>query len=250
MLQLTPDAVVEEIKPRIFNVYEINSIQDRYPDWRQKSKTPTFALTYDGTYRTLMTGSGLPEDQARLIYDRYHELYAVSDAWVAKQLEQASKDGYITVAFGLRVRTPLLKQTIRKTRSTPYAAEAEGRSAGNALGQSWCMLNNRAASGFMGQVRRSEFRLDIRPCAHIHDAQYYLFRDDLRVLTYANVHLVKEVYWQEDPAIAHPEVKLGGELSVYYPTWAEECTLANGADADAIEKSIYNHLEKLKKKAK
>lgn len=29
----------------IDNVESINSIADKYPDWRQKSKAPTFALT-------------------------------------------------------------------------------------------------------------------------------------------------------------------------------------------------------------
>lgn len=234
MLQLSQTAEVEEIEPRIFDVFEINSIQDKHKGLRQKSKVPTFALTYDGTYNTLMTGSGFDMVTAKQIEARYHELYKVSDDWVASKLDEACRTGYVTVAFGLRVRTPLLKQVIRKTSKTPYAAEAEGRSAGNALGQSWCLLNSRACVEFMGKVRASEHRLNIRPTSHIHDAQYYLIRDDIDVVHYTNTHLVKAVEWQEHPDIAHDEVKLGGELSIFHPTWAEEHTIPNGASPDEI----------------
>lgn len=229
--QLMPD-----IDPT--SVASINSIEVKYKPLRQKSKVPTFALTYDGTPNTLMTGSGLPEDEARKIYAAYHELYGVSDAWVAAKLDQASIDGYVTVAFGLRVRTPLLKQTIRKTSKTPYEAEAEGRSAGNALGQSWCLLNSRAWAEFMPKVRKSVHRLDIRPCAQIHDAGYALVRDAIEPLAFMNKHLVDATFWQQDPEIAHPDVQLGGELSIFYPTWAEECMLPNGADGPGIIATI------------
>ena len=39
----------------------INSIANRYPKLRQMSKAPTFALTYQGTYVTLMTNLGFSE---------------------------------------------------------------------------------------------------------------------------------------------------------------------------------------------
>lgn len=215
----------------------INSLAEKispYAKLRQKSKTPTFALTYQGTYQTLMTNCGFSMEEALLVEARYHELYKVSDDWVAAKLNQACKTGFITAAFGLRVRTPLLEQVIRGTRKTPHEAEAEGRSAGNALGQSWCLLNNRAASEFLAKVRNSEYRHSIRPCAHIHDAQYYLIKDELSAVMYANEHLVKAVQWQEHPDIQHDEVKLGGELSMFWPTWANEITIPNGATGDEI----------------
>jgi DNA polymerase-1 len=135
--------------------------------------------------------------------------------------------GYVTVAFGLRVRTPLLKQVIRGTSKTPYEAEAEGRTAANSLGQSFCLLNSRAGAEFMGKVRTSEHKLSVRPCAHIHDAQYMLVKDDLDVVLYVNEHLVKAVQWQEHPDIWHDEVKLGGELSLFWPSWADEIVVPN-----------------------
>lgn len=229
-------------------VISINSIQKKYPDFRQESKVPTFALTYDGTFNTLMTKCGFDRAKAKLIEARYHELYHVSDAWVSAKLDQASHTGYITAAFGLRVRTPLLKQVIRKTRKTPYEAEAEGRSAGNALGQSWCLLNTRAGIEFNAKVRTSKFRLDIRPSAQIHDAQYFLIRDAIEPLMFANEHLVKATLWQEHPDIAHPDVKLGGQLSIFHPTWVEEVTIPNHANENQIAEAIDDHIKKLAKK--
>lgn len=173
-----------------------------------------------------------------MVEERYHELYKVSDAWVARKLEDATKLGYVTVAFGLRVRTPMLSQVIRGNRATPFEAEAEARTAGNALGQSWCLLNTRASIEFMNKVRASKFKYSIKPCAHIHDAQYFLIRDDLGTLMYVNEHLPQAAAWQDHPDIAHPTVGLGGKLSVFYPSWAKEIVLPNGASAETIQRII------------
>ncbi len=227
------------------DVDSINSIQKKYPVQRYDSKAPTFALTYQGTYVTLIKNCGFTEQLAKQIEERYHIAYAVSDQWVENKLEQASKDGYVTVAFGLRVRTPLLHQVIRGTSKTPYAASAEGRTAGNALGQSWCLLNSRASSEFMGKVRTSQYRLDIRPCAQIHDASYYMIREDMGALLYTNEHLVQAVKWQDHPDIWHDEVKLGGDVSIFYPDWSKEIVIPNGATAQVIEEKIQEHMEKL-----
>jgi len=181
-----------------------------------------------------MKNCGFPKEKALMVEERFKVLYSTSIDWVNSKLDQASKDGYITAAFGLRVRTPLLKQVIRGTSKTPYEAEAEGRTAGNALGQSWCLLNSRASAEFMGKVRASKHRLDIRPCAHIHDAQYMLIRDDIDALMFANEHLVKAVQWQDHPDIGHDEVKLGGEFGIFYPDWGTEITLPNGATEDQV----------------
>lgn len=169
-----------------------------------------------------------------MIADRYHEMYAVSDKWVQDRLKVAAQVGYVTVAFGLRLRTPAMQRTVMGTRVTPYEATAEGRTAGNAMGQSYCMLNSRAVMAFMQKVRKSEYRTRIRPCAQIHDASYYLVDNDADLLAWMNEHLVKEVKWQELPEIKHPTVHLGGELSVFYPTWKNEFAIPNGAGADQI----------------
>jgi DNA polymerase-1 len=220
------------------SVTSINSIAKFYPDFRQKSKDPTFALTYQGTFRTLMKNCGFSLEIAKNIEQQYQQLYAVSIAWVNARLDQASITGYIVGAFGLRVRTPLLKQVVRGISKTPFEAEAEGRTAGNALGQSYCLLNTRAGVEFNQKVRASEFKFDIKPSAHIHDAQYFVIRDDIDVLMFTNEHLVKAVQWQDDPEIYHDQVKLGGELSIFYPHWGKEITLPNGATVETIREIV------------
>ena len=236
------------------SVESINSIDGKYKDWRQKSKAPTFALTYQGTYATLMNNCGFSKELAMQVEARYHELYVVSTEWVKAKLDQACRDGYVTAAFGLRVRTPMLGQTVLGVKCTPREAAAEGRTAGNALGQSWGLLNTRAVMAFMKKVRTSEHRLTIRPCAQIHDANYYIVKDDIDVVEWLNTHLVEEVKWQDHPDIWHDEVKLGGEVSVFYPHWANDITIPNGASQDEIKAACqlgldkYLHPEKYEKK--
>lgn len=232
------------------SVVSINSIAKAYPVFRQDSKVPTFLLTYGGTFKGIMLQMGWTEKKAKEVEARYHVLYKVSDDWVAAKVNQASKDGYITAAFGLRVRTPLLHQVIRGNRRTPFEAEAEGRTAGNALGQSWCLLNSRACVEFMGKVRSSQFRNDIKPCAQIHDANYLLVRDNVDAVQFANDNIVKACEWQDHPDIWHEEVKLGGEFSIFYPTWAEEAGIPNGASQAEILSAFEGHVLKVEEKLK
>lgn len=249
MLKITETVTsVSKVSESEHNVARVNSIKKLHPHWRKKSKVPTFALTYDGTYVTLMKNLGMTEELARSIEDNYHRLYKVSDEWVQAQIKQASIDGYITAAFGLRVRTPLLKQVVMGTSKTPHEAASEGRTAGNALGQSWCMLNNRAASEFMALVRSGEHRLTIKPCAHIHDAQYYLIKDDMPTLMYVNKHLSQAVRWQDDPLIANEHIDMSGQLEIFYPTWCHGFDIPNQVDEEGIKCEIAKHLEKLKEK--
>lgn len=231
------------------SVNSINSIAKKYKPLRQESKAPTFALTYQGTFHTLMSNCGFSKEKAQMIESKYKKMYQVSIQYVQEKLEQATKDGYITVAFGLRVRTPLLAQTIYGTNKTPKEAAAEGRTAGNAMGQSYCMLNSRAASAFMKKVRSSKYRLDIKPCAHIHDAQYYLVRDGAYdALMYLNTELPKEVSWQDDPEIWHDEVKLSGSVEIFYPNWNHGFDIPNAANENTIKEKIREHLAELKEK--
>jgi len=201
---------------------------------RAKSKNPTFALTYQGTWHTLVNTLGFSSADAKAIEANYHVLYEVSDKWVQDRLDQAGIDGFITGAFGLRLRTPLLGMTIRGKSSTPYEAEAEGRTAGNALGQSYGLLTNRSMNEFMQKVWQSRFRYDIRPCAMIHDANYLMIRDDIDVVEWVNRELIKSMEWQDLPELEHPTVKLGAALDIFYPTWADECTLPNYASQKEI----------------
>jgi DNA polymerase-1 len=78
--------------------------------------------------------------------------------------------------------------------------------------------------------------MKIRICCQIHDAQYYLVKADTETVKWFNDTLPKEVQWQDHPDIAHPTVGLSGESSIFYPTWAEEHTIANGASLGDIKR--------------
>lgn len=216
------------------NLKSINSIQEKYPELRQKSKGPTFCLTYQGTKYALVNQIGLSEDEAERIESAYHELYAHSDTWVKDKLEKASQDGYVTVAFGLRVRTPILHQIMLGKVSTPYAGKAESRTAGNAMGQSYGLLNNRASNEFMQRVWDSKYRLDILPISQIHDSGYYLIRNQVGIAKWVNDNLIECMEWQNLPELQHDKVKLGGSLEIYEKSWAHSKKLPNKATKKEI----------------
>lgn len=232
----------EEITPELSHLVKKDDALDKV---RSASKGPTFALTYQGTWKTLVTNLGFSEEDAKRIEAAYHELYKVSDKWVQDRLDEASRVGYVVGAFGLKVRTPLLARTLRNHRSTPYEAQAEGRTAGNALGQSYGLLTNRALNDFMKRVWASKYRHDIMPVAMIHDAIYLLVRNDHEIVAWVNHNLTDAMKWQELPEIQHDTVKLGADLDLFWPSWAYPLTLKNGWSADEIFEACKEHREKI-----
>ena len=231
-----------------FTVEAINATVKTHSTWRQLSKAPTFALTYLGTYRTLMNNCGFSEQMARSIETNYHKLYKESDEYVAQRINQACKDGYVEVAFGLRIRTPLLAQSILGSKRTMHEAEAEGRTVGNALGQSYNLLNNRAAVAFMKLVWASKYRYDIKPISLIHDAIYLLIRDNVEVVKWVNDNLIECMEWNELPEIQHETVKLGAELDIFYSGWHQKVTIPNGATEAEIIAACKSCATKYKEK--
>ena len=151
-------AYYKEQMPDIVNTKEsINSIKTKYPKLRKSSKPITFAGQYGGSWVTYVKNCGIPKEEAQLIEKRQKVLYWVSEEWVADKMKEASKTGYVTLAFGIRLRTPILSQVVLGSNYTPKEAASEARSAGNAVGgQSYSMLLNRSAIEFMEIVRASK----------------------------------------------------------------------------------------------
>lgn len=217
------------------SVESINSIAQKYPELRQKSKAPTFALSYQGTYHTLMNSSGFSEKEAKQIEDNYHKMYQQSDEWVSNRLKVCQQQGYIDTAFGLRIRTPIIGKSVLNSSKTPYMASAEARSVGNAIsGQAYCQLTNRAINEFMNRVWQSEYKYDILPVCLIHDAIYLLIKNDVKIVKWVNDNLIECMQWQELPELQHDTVKLEAELDIYYPTWADSITLPNKISEEEI----------------
>ena len=218
----------------------INTIPELYGDLRSKSKTVTFALQYQGTPFTLSKNSGFSMMEAHSVYENYHNKYKVAGKYQKQKIDQATIDGYVTVAFGLRVRAPLLSSTVLGNRITPKQSEAEARTIGNALSQSYGLLTNRAANAVMERVWDSQYKLDIKLIAMIHDANYFICKDDLYTVEWLNRVLIEEMGWQKLPEISHEIVNLGAELEIYYPSWANPIGIPNGASKEEIA-SICNN---------
>lgn len=239
-----PDEMPDIDPTSVASVNALSEKGHKYGHFRQDSKTPTFLLTYGGTHHGMMRQIGWDKEKSMEVEKRYHDLYKVSDEFIAERIERATRDGYVEVAFGLRVRTPLLAKSILNTKSTPYEAAAEGRTAGNAMGQSYGLLNNRAGVDFMERVYASEWRYAIHPVAWIHDAGYYILEQNLSCLKFANDGIVDAMSWQDLPEIAHDKVKLGADLDLFYPSWANPCTLPNAANEDELKAICNAHAEK------
>jgi len=221
-------------------VESINSIIDKYPHLRQKSKAPTFALTYLGTWHTLVKNLGISKEEAMMIEANYHELYRESDAFSEDIVEFASRHGYIDLAFGLRIRTPILAKTIVGSSKTPYEADAEGRSANNAVTQSWGQLTTRAITAFERDLESSPYQLDIFIANTIHDAIYLIVRNTPEVVKWVNDHLIKAMEWNDDPKIKSNDVPMCAELEIFYPSWAEANAVPNNASLNDISEILEN----------
>lgn len=241
--------LVEGIDVHCFNAYgyyphkfpgivdtkdSLNTIKDLFPRERQASKSCTFALQFAGTWTTLVNNSGIPVYDAKSIEANYHKLYVVSDQWTQNKLTQATKDGYVTSAFGLRLRTPILHQCILGERNTPREAAAESRTAGNMIGgQSYGQLLLRAVIEFMQRVYDSEYKYDIQICAMIHDAAYILCTDSIGCLSFVNKNLIECMQWCNLPELQHDIVKLGAELEVF-KSWDNPVKIPNNASKKEI----------------
>lgn len=223
---------VERISATQFNVSNINSIKKVYPKFRDRSKPCTFALQYGGMEKTLVKNVGFTLSEARTIVANYHRSYQVSKQYAEAKCAQAARDGYLDVAFGLRVRTPLL----HKYGLSLSLSQAEGRSVCNAASQSFGLLNTRSGTAFLKRVR--EEGMPVYPCAQIHDAQYFLAPRKAEIIHWVNTHLIQEMKWQELDEIRHPEVGLGGELDVFRFSWAKGHTIPNNASLLEVEKVL------------
>ena len=213
----------------------INSIKHLHDKLRSKSKGPSFAMQYMGTPHTLEANAGFSAEEAKRVYDRYHDLYKVSDAWTTAKIQQAAIEGYVTLAFGLKLRCAALPKTIMDSKFTPQAAKAEERTLANAVGgQSYGLLNSRAGIEFQQRTLSSPYRLDVKPIAQIHDAIYLLVKAKPSILEWVNTNLIECMAWNELPELYYPGFSVASEMDICYQSWAQPITIPNGATAQEI----------------
>lgn len=234
--------MIQKITSEEYNRLVINSISDKYPKIRQKSKAPTFALQYQGTWMTLHKNVGMSIEQAKQVEEAYHTLYTISDMWLQQQLAIAEKLGYATLAFGLKIRTKYLNSY---NPNHINLREQERRTIGNALSQSYCMLTDRCANEFLDRVDNANLSDSIIPINKIHDSTYYLVRNNLGIFSWFYNNLIECIEWQEDPKLVHDTVKLRGDICIYYPNWANEIKLNKDKMYNKPLKEIKEYLNEI-----
>jgi len=168
----------------------INSIADKYPKLRQDSKASTFALNYGGTSLTLHTNNGLPLEQAVKVEEGHKEMYKVLHSWSQENKITMAKQGYISCAFGLKVRTPLLAKSLIDSKITPSSVKAEFRSGNNAVTQSHGLMTTNAGVMFKKRLDNSPYRNQVLLINFIHDAIYLLIKEDAEVIEWVNNNLI------------------------------------------------------------
>jgi DNA polymerase-1 len=199
--------------------HNINKIAETHPDLRQASKPITFALTYLGTASTLVKNCGLTLDEAERIEASYHELYKVADDYVDERIQQAAKDGYVEGAFGFKLRAEILKKVLLNDKKTPHQIQKYTRTLGNMLGQSYGLLNSRAANQIFCDVTLDHH--DIYPIAQIHDSQYYIVKDDPMTIYELCEALKKAISWNKLPELQQDTIELSGTPQISFTNWAD-----------------------------
>jgi len=215
------------------DVVSINSIQDKYPELRRRSKGPTFALQYMGTAYTLHKRTGFSMDQAIQIEKAFHTLYKVSQEFNEQNKQFMEQHGYVECAFGLKLRTPIIAQCVLGNSKTPHEADKEARSANNAITQSWGMLLNRAMNATNIQIEEAGYGTKILPCNMIHDAGYFLVKAEPECVKFLNDILIKEMEWNDDDMIRSTDVPMKASLDIG-KSWDKLIHLNNNATLKEI----------------
>jgi len=217
----------------------INSIKDKYPELRQESKASTFALNYGGSSVTLHHNNGLPMDQAIQVEAGHKEMYKVLHAWGESNKQLMTTQGYLSCAYELKVRTPMLAASLLNSKITPTVTKAEFRSANNAGTQSHGLMTTVAGTNFKSRLDTSEHRYSILCTNFIHDAIYGLVKKTPEAIKYLNDTLIDCMIHAGDNQVKAGQdvVPIEAELDLG-PSWDKQHTLKNNMTLEEIEEFL------------
>jgi len=217
----------------------INSIKDKYPDLRQASKASTFALNYGGSSATLHHNNGLPMDQAIQVETGHKEMYKELHAWGESNKHSMAHQGYISCAYGLKVRTPMLAASLLNTKITPSITKAEFRSANNAVTQSHGLMTTVAGTNFRKRLEASRHRYNILLTNFIHDAVYGVVKNAPETIEWLNNNLIDCMVNSGDSQVKAGMhiVPIEAELDIG-PSWDKQYTLKNNMSKTEIKEFL------------
>ena len=167
----------------------------------------------------------------------FHSLYAESDKFNNKNRLFMEKHGYVNCAFGLQLKTPIVAQCVLDNSKTPHEAHAEVRIANNAVTQSWGMLLNRAIIATNARIEEAGYGECILPINMIHDAVYFMLKDEPKYIKFLNDVLIEEMEWQEHVTIASNDIHITAEMEIG-KSWADLKPLPNNATLEEIQKIV------------
>lgn len=204
----------------------VNRVQAEAKDLRQASKPITFLKIYGGGAGKIQKVLKCSQLRAQEISEAFDELYAATAEFNERNTRLAKTQGYLDVAFGLRVFCPRINS------KDSGIASGEGRSINNASTQSYGMLTNRASIEFLQRLKGSEYRADVKLVNQVHDCIYLLVRNDANVVKWVNDNLIACMQWKNDKALEGP-VPMEAELDIGFD--AAHCiTIKNGIDTETI----------------
>ena len=162
----------------------INRVKEEAPDLRNMAKGPSFAMQYGCAAPKLQKMLKCTMDKAQDIFESYHKLYSGLGDYAKRNEKFALVNGYVELAFGLKIQTPRINSKDGGIKS------AEVRSASNAATQSYGMLMNRAFIELDNRLEYSKYQEDIIVINTIHDAVYYLVKNDPEVIQWLIIILL------------------------------------------------------------
>lgn len=164
--------------------------------------------------------------EAEEVFARYHQLYRDTAIYAERNIERAKAQGYITGAFGLKLRTPGIRSRDR------VKVSSEGRSLNNMTIQSYGLLMNRAGIEFQRRIENNGMVEEVLLFNQIHDALYGIVRNTPENVKWLNDNLIESMIKDYVP---NQEIKLEAELDIG-PSWDVQHTMKNGLSLEEVTK--------------
>ena len=187
---------------------------------RQKSKQPTFGMSYGAYPKKLVMYLKCSLEDAKKVFDRYHqELYPGVSEFRETVQQIAIEQGRIHLGLGCYMNT-----------SNP---EAEIRTIFNACSQFWSILTLLTVNKMHHLIKEKGEQDNIKIISSIYDSIYIHMKDDSNLIKWVNDTIIPilTVDWIKD-IIVHNEA----EAEIGY-NWYDSIKISNNASLEEIEEA-------------
>ena len=211
----------EELIPYIKKYYQaVEDGNKTLKAIRQKSKQPTFGMSYGAYPKKLVMYLKCSLEDAKKVFDRYHqELYPGVSEFRETVQQIAIEQGRIHLGLGCYMNT-----------SNP---EAEIRTIFNACSQFWSILTLLTVNKMHHLIKEKGEQDNIKIISSIYDSIYIHMKDDSNLIKWVNDTIIPilTVDWIKD-IIVHNEA----EAEIGY-NWYDSIKISNNASLEEIEEA-------------